>query len=1367
MADEAEVDADALRGLVVFQDPATLLIGRIEAEARVGAPLKEQPEMLSSLDRLLDLLGLVLRHLGSTEAALALPLVLDQGGSLQRGLHLAASPQEIQLVQGLEGLPPLAHPSWSVAVARIDEGLAPKLPARRLLAALASSCREERLSTEHPILGDSDRRELLYDWLVERSEEIASDREAVGVLGRARLIPNADGLLRAPRDLLLDPTLPDLGLGWGVSSEVPAPLISRLRQLYQLDEERLSGIIDHVIEGHGRAAAEGNLARSGELLTFLAQALSSQTRGNDLTDLARRHRLHRRLKVASDLGEYLRPGKLMLPSEESWKLIERFLLSPPPRVEPAYDDEPVRRLLLAAGARPDLTPEELGRLHPAGEGLRTGREARLAFARYLAVRALSEPSLRDSLQLDRTAWVPDGLGALRRPDELFWPGEAVTEILGRQPALMPDPELFHTVPPQLGSWLSFRGDEDIALTEVAARLDRLDRPAPAPILEWMERGLGTKRLKGAEVRSVLAEMACLEDDRGRLRRPGELVRLEDRPLFGRRRGSWNEALRYPRLASVLGISKKVRVAQILDFLDEITGELGERGGRELVADEPELAAAITRCLGELASDRGHELPDRLPVTCSSGRGIELVVLPDPEVSLPEPPSLAEAAARLGLRVRFPIMPDGAEVEAMRYLARLGVRSLWSGWWLRAVEPGHDLTAEYRRQVERLSETLSALLSLLATSSLRPGLGTLPARLTVRVVESLALRGTLDGYEIEIAVGCALSEDRRELLITPEVFWDRAEIAEVVRRGLLRAFDAPGELVALLTELLEVESTPRMEALLRERGLLAEAPKPKRATTHHLGGEGGSPSPSRDASRQRLDDEKELSALARTDELEEKEPGLLDRVKRWWRGEDEEAPADRPKADIREAKRRIGKEPPAPRPRRPGSSGRRKADTDGNALGLDGRSGAPRHEEWFKRRDSIESQLHGARSWLEDRGRPPQFGLSFAPYPLPLPWTYAVQLLTPRFDRHSQSWQPDELDPTWCASATKGRDLVTLRGRVPQGEVVLPLPLYGRVVELEASPKARRIVKGDGTTLLLTQEQTDLSYTVALDRPPSFDAVEDELEIDIPRALLEPTVPDRDLPTEVHSFIFEAGASDLAPMERALEVRRFIRESYRYDPSYLEDDGIARWLRNLSFGRANVHIAALHAGRDGRHLGRGVCYELNALACELLRRLGVPAAVATGWTMSDGSLAEPDHLWGMALLPTPEGPRWYPIDAASTREGRPLRLPSRPPGPWRVTPPRRKLRGDEPPKAKGRSRRVDGVVPMPEGVSVRRRGKVKRARQLPVAELVRVLQHFEVTAGLAPSSPGDLYRLALSIMGDPEKIKALLDLADRQRPKAEG
>jgi transglutaminase-like putative cysteine protease len=158
----------------------------------------------------------------------------------------------------------------------------------------------------------------------------------------------------------------------------------------------------------------------------------------------------------------------------------------------------------------------------------------------------------------------------------------------------------------------------------------------------------------------------------------------------------------------------------------------------------------------------------------------------------------------------------------------------------------------------------------------------------------------------------------------------------------------------------------------------------------------------------------------------------------------------------------------------------------------------------------------------------------------------------------------------------------------------------------------------------------------------------------------------------------------------------------------------------------------------------VCYELNTLACELLRRAGIPAAVAVGWTFDRGQLDEPDHLWAVALLPTPEGPRWMPVDASTTRAGTPLHAGRRPPGPWRARPPRRQA---PPPRT-------------PAWMQAPAR-QWERGDAVPLADLVRVARYLEALAGRGPDSAGsadsadELRRRCRELLRDPERAAALL------------
>jgi hypothetical protein len=317
--------------------------------------------------------------------------------------------------------------------------------------------------------------------------------------------------------------------------------------------------------------------------------------------------------------------------------------------------------------------------------------------------------------------------------------------------------------------------------------------------------------------------------------------------------------------------------------------------------------------------------------------------------------------------------------------------------------------------------------------------------------------------------------------------------------------------------------------------------------------------------------------------------------------------------------------------------------------------------------------------------------------------------------------------------------VVLEGRVPSGEVILPVPHFGRIVSGSWEDASAALQTRGLNHVLVTSGACDVSYRVALGEVPAFGS--DLLEPRPPGALLAPSVPDAELPGEVHDVVQQLAAGSAEPLARAVALREFIRQRYRYDPAYLEDPGVARWLRSVVRGRVNQHIAALHAGRDSRHLGRGVCYELNTLACELLRRAGIPAAIATGWTLDRGQLAEPDHLWALALLPSDRGFRWYPIDASSTQDGRPLHAAERPAGSWRV-----RDRGTAPPSP---------TEPPAPPRSWRRAAPGEAPPEL-AADLIRLLRQLEAAAGRRPSSEAALAKRSRELLDDPERLLELLE-----------
>jgi hypothetical protein len=122
------------------------------------------------------------------------------------------------------------------------------------------------------------------------------------------------------------------------------------------------------------------------------------------------------------------------------------------------------------------------------------------------------------------------------------------------------------------------------------------------------------------------------------------------------------------------------------------------------------------------------------------------------------------------------------------------------------------------------------------------------------------------------------------------------------------------------------------------------------------------------------------------------------------------------------------------------------------------------------------------------------------------------------------------------------------------------------------------------------------------------------------------------------------------------------------------------------------------------------------------------------------LSEPDHLWAIALLEDERGaPVWLPIDASTTREGRPLRVPHRPPGKFK--PPRD-------PSARAPS------TPRWAQDDLIERAPKKKKRSPPRAELLKLVHYLAQIGGVSVDS--EERKELEAALDDPEKAKTLLE-----------
>jgi len=208
-------------------------------------------------------------------------------------------------------------------------------------------------------------------------------------------------------------------------------------------------------------------------------------------------------------------------------------------------------------------------------------------------------------------------------------------------------------------------------------------------------------------------------------------------------------------------------------------------------------------------------------------------------------------------------------------------------------------------------------------------------------------------------------------------------------------------------------------------------------------------------------------------------------------------------------------------------------------------------------------------------------------------------------------------------------------------------MYTRLAgELESSAKIKLRRGAMGEVWVQANEPVSVSLRVEVLTPPR--PVHQEL-IGLPRAWLQPTL--LQLPQAAMSFV--SATRQRPAWERALAAQEFMQTHYSYDAGFVDHPEVKKLLARPQGGAGHRQLDVLHASRSQDFLGSGICYELNAMLCELLRHLGVPSLLACGWALDEGFLEFPDHIFALAVLQSVDGPCLLPLDGTSSTEG-PLR-----------------------------------------------------------------------------------------------------------------
>lgn len=1087
---------------------------------------------------------------------------------------------------------------------------------------------------------------LLFAWLLEERDVIERDPAARDLLAHAPLFPTQSGARRPPSALVLDASVPDLGLGWGVAASVPAPLVAWLRATFEFDRHARRALVSHLLDGLADARRAQDVPRATELLAFLARALGAGTVSpEELEERARRLEVRARLEVpvdgpdTGDAGAWIKPRFAWAPRDEiaasASLFVGMFAEKMPPTLALERFDECSRLLIVACGARDDLDDATVSRcLDEMGS---QSLPSRRALCRYVLRRVHSEPDGIERWRLRTRAWVTSER-ALFRPAERVWPDPETRALLGSDASLFLDVELardLETVDEHAATArrLGFRAKASLTLSEVAEA--NAGRNATPALLAWIDEAWTEKRFEAALLRAAFDDL-YVEDDEGRARPTHELAVRGAAALLGSRRGDWSAG------DSLVGAARALRIPSAPDA-PFLLSYLAEVGALDAQTESDALVRGAQAALERLAKlDPDAVLGAGMAVPVLHLERMRVAQVGDPALLLISPSSLAAAYEGAWPSEVMQVLSADLEPAVLPMLLRAGVDDLHARLVLRQVHVENE-RADLQQEAEQLRQRLVRLLP----SNVR----------MARVTSALSITGALAiaGSELELSEPVVVDGaiDGETLWVTPSALKDPTLLAPLLGAASARR----AEVTRMLGHLDQAADVPKPAASPRPKPTPVSAPQP---------------------------------------------PGLLARMRRFFGGEEEPTRALPQDDRALQVPPPIAKSPPRSTRKRGGDFSERDARS-------------------FSPLDSVRGQLEGGEGWVAARREVPSVGFAFVPSRLEAPWVYAPRRVVTDFQSARQLWASARI----AAPPVRGEaGMLAMRGRLPAGEAVLPVPMFGSVASIVArSRETKRVMQvplssaSDGAALIRLPEPADLEVRVRLGHAPDFARATASDSF----GALTPSVADAELPNEALDFVADLDLAE-PPARRALAIRDFVRERYRYDPSYLEDPSVGRWLARVTAGSSNVHIAALHASRSPRHLGAGVCYELNAMACEMMRRAQIPAGLAVGWVMNGGHLSEPDHLWAVAFLVDEQGsPAWLPIDASSTREGRPLQVPRRPPPPIRP-PSETGLRAPPAPRVR------DATLGDPGERHPGERPRTPKKAPPPRAELHRVLRHLGKLAG---------------------------------------
>lgn len=1270
---EEVVDLKSLRGLMDTQDwellpsawssfnsllsprpGSELLKLRLNREARPGRPLREQPDFLSTPERVQAV----------AERLDGLPLV-DGLGCLRQQPLLHCDPQSMSLLsqEMLTQVTPLRTlATRDLESAEVLKGLAGLSPGQ---------WRES-----------NDLRRGFYQWLQTQESQVFASTASRHLLAHHPFWLTRQGRLLAAEELVLQANLPDLGVDWYPHPEIPVGLLSALSRHLELSQQRPKQLLEsHLLPAYRQAAAQGQKERARQLFDYLSEEFSDRPGllgGVDFPVLDRR-------------GRFRAAGQVLWADPELGleEFLEERLLSAD------YTAEQVR-MLKALGLAQEPSWEMLS------EAFRKPRRASgaLGLARILGVlyRRHGEAVLQHVPEYRNQPWLPDALGAPRPPWELFVPGPECESLIGTHGRFYPDARINDLLGPGLLTRLGLRDQQQVELPEVLQHLKscaQAQEGVSFRVYQWLEARI--QRLP--DLRQRLADQVWIYSDDGLWFNHRKVLGVHAFTYFGNRRGYWERGARAcPGLCRLFDIPTQVEGSVVREFLEEIAAEVRRRGDQEVLAGERALSRMLLACYTRLD---GASLDRKLPIILAQGRpGLEKRLVPadHPALVSSDTPSLERLFEGL-LVAQTGNLEQRPAVEAFHQ--QMGLRNLRDAYSIRLQGEGRDVSSQHAQGLARLRTSLRSLAQVLPRvrrqrEQLSPQGWLDQQRLSqltrVRAIQQLKVVYDLPGVG-QAPVAAAAAYHQGELLVDSQLVESPQALLTGLAQGLLPCiYQGPGEeqLVDILEILLPLTSRERMDAYLDARHFPAGQEEPEDPLAERLA--------------EMLDFGLDQRLREQFPDLGQLDPALLEgcqdagQAARALAGENAEAALAIQEYLQAESLEGV-LQPVAPAAEEPPAPVRTTVSET-----------APPSEGIFARlrnwvRQVLPASLTAQNPYTPRAGIPvgsssspgqaehaPASGLFHQPLVFPRPYLYAAHVLSGHFDAQRQHWLPlDSRQLAGFAQGQPGGRSLPFQGSLQPGLSRLPLPLYTRLDGRIQSSGPISLRHGPlGEVLVQTSGRVEVFFQVEILQPPR--PLDEEVQ-GVPAEWRLPTLAR--LPQEAADLV--ASQRGLPAWERALAAQEFMQSRYAYDDLFAQTPAARAVLSRPPSEVGHRQLDVLHAGASSEYLGAGACYELNAMLCELLRHMGLPALLAAGWVLDEGFLGYPDHVFALAVLQSGDGPCLPPLDGTSSTRGplrqadrrqppanpmASLRPPSPPAGIWGVTGPLRQvdereiLRGEE-------------------------------------------------------------------------------------------